>query len=78
MSKKQAKEVLVIKTRQLASIELKKLFQPSGSIATWQLLDKCYLLRFKKLRFSELIFFQFVIMCLGFFSYNPRHIKGLF
>ena len=40
MSKKQAKEVSVIKTRQLASIELKKLFQPRGSIAAQQLLDR--------------------------------------
>ena len=30
----------VIKTRQLASIELKKLFQPRDSIAAQQLLDK--------------------------------------
>ena len=37
MSKKQAKEVPVIKTRQLASIELKKLFQARGSTATRQM-----------------------------------------
>ena len=33
MSKKQAEEVPVIKTRQLASIKLKKLFQPRSSAA---------------------------------------------
>ena len=40
LSKKQAKEVPVIKARQLTSIELKKLFQPRGSTAARLLLDR--------------------------------------
>ena len=35
----QAEEVPVIKARQLASIELKKLFQPRGSTAARQILS---------------------------------------
>ena len=37
LSKKQAEEVSVIKARQLASIELMKLFQPYGSTASRQM-----------------------------------------
>ena len=40
LSKKQAEEVPVIKTRQLASVELNKLFQPRGLTAAQQFLDR--------------------------------------
>ena len=53
---------------------LRKLFSPCAQ----HLLDTSYLLRFKNFRI--LIWFSWNLwMCLWtFFSFNPRHIKGLF
>ena len=62
-----------------ASIELKEaVFHSMCSTPAWQLIDTCYLSRFKIFKIS--IGFSWDLwMCLwAFFSPKPRHIKGFF